>query len=227
MNDIWRILFFYKTLELTLAPTLMIWKYLLNDGQCMQWKAICVSVDSALTHMALVTQEWVAENFYDNISPNIWPPNTPTLNPLDYYMLSVVKREGNEHARNTKVYLKAARVRVMLKVIPAYKLYRLGHRDARWLWLTSMQRYCLTSRPRVRSHSLRALLHDSSKACITRKIRHLWLLELKLRRGCWKAGLARTWANTTLPWCPLANWSLDSDARRLTCAVYWNISASI
>ena len=29
-------------------------------------------------------QEWVANNLYDNITPNIWPPNSPDLNPLDY-----------------------------------------------------------------------------------------------------------------------------------------------
>ena len=35
-------------------------------------------------------QEWMDDNLYDQITPNIRPPNSPDLNPLDYYVWSVV-----------------------------------------------------------------------------------------------------------------------------------------
>ena len=61
----------------------------------------------------LQKQEWMADNPYDHITPNIWTPNSPDLNPLDYYVWSVVEKEVNEHPHNTKDYLKAAIVRAM------------------------------------------------------------------------------------------------------------------
>ena len=64
----------------------------------------------------LQKQEWIAENLYDHISPNIWPPNSPDLNLLDYYVWSVVEKEVNEHPHNTKDYLKAVIVRVMSNI---------------------------------------------------------------------------------------------------------------
>ena len=32
----------------------------------------------------------MADNLYDHINPNIWPPNSLDLNPLDNYVWSVV-----------------------------------------------------------------------------------------------------------------------------------------
>ena len=53
------------------------------------------------------------DNPYDHINPNIWPPNSPDLNPLDYYAWSIVEKGVNEHPHNTKDPLKAVIVRVM------------------------------------------------------------------------------------------------------------------
>jgi transposase len=72
--------------------------------------------DSAPSHKAKLTQEWMAENFHDHITPNIWPPNSPDLNPLDYYVWSVVEREVNEHPHTTKESLKAAILRIMTNI---------------------------------------------------------------------------------------------------------------
>ena len=55
----------------------------------------------------------MADNLYDHIVPNIWPPNSPDLNPLDYYVWSVVEKDVNEYGHDTKDSLKAAIVRVM------------------------------------------------------------------------------------------------------------------
>lgn len=69
--------------------------------------------DSAPAHKAQNTQEWLADHFYDHITPNLWPPNSPDLNPLDYYVWGVVERDVNKHPHNTKDSLKASIVRVM------------------------------------------------------------------------------------------------------------------
>ena len=53
--------------------------------------------DSAPSHISQAMQEWMAENFHDHITPNIWPPNSPDLHPLDYYVCSVVERGVSEY----------------------------------------------------------------------------------------------------------------------------------
>ena len=55
----------------------------------------------------------MGDNLYDEITTNIWPPNSPVLNPLDYYVWSVVGKEVNEYSNNTKDSLKAVIVRVI------------------------------------------------------------------------------------------------------------------
>lgn len=64
--------------------------------------------DSAPSHKAMATQDWMAENFHDHITPNLWPPSSPDLNPLDYYVWGVVEREINKHPHNTISSLKDA-----------------------------------------------------------------------------------------------------------------------
>ena len=29
---------------------------------------------------------WLSENFHDHMTPNMWPPNSPDFNPMDYYV---------------------------------------------------------------------------------------------------------------------------------------------
>lgn len=50
----------------------------------------------------------MADNFCDPVTPNLWPPSSPDLNPLNYYAWGVVEREGNNGLHNTKDSLKAA-----------------------------------------------------------------------------------------------------------------------
>ena len=40
--------------------------------------------DSAPSYTAHTTQEWMANNFHDHITPNMWPPSSPDVNPLDH-----------------------------------------------------------------------------------------------------------------------------------------------
>ena len=53
------------------------------------------------------------DNLYDHIALNIWPLNSPDLDPLDYFVWCIVEKEVNEHPHNTKDSLKAAIVRLM------------------------------------------------------------------------------------------------------------------
>ena len=42
--------------------------------------------DSAPAHAARKTQKWLEDNFFDHVTPDMWPPNSPDCNPLDYYV---------------------------------------------------------------------------------------------------------------------------------------------
>lgn len=69
--------------------------------------------DSAPAHKARTTQDWMATHLHDHITPNLWPPNSPDLNPLDYYTWGIVEREANRHPHTTIGSVKAAISRVM------------------------------------------------------------------------------------------------------------------
>ena len=49
----------------------------------------------------------LTESFCDHITPNIWPPNLPDWNPLDYYVWGEVEGETNKTLSNTLDKLKA------------------------------------------------------------------------------------------------------------------------
>ena len=66
------------------------------DRQCAQWPCVTrpyvFQQDSAPLQKSQAMQEWMAENVHDHITPNIWPTNSPDLNPLDYDVWSIVER---------------------------------------------------------------------------------------------------------------------------------------
>ena len=72
--------------------------------------------DSAPSHKAMTTQDWMSENLHDYITPNMWPSSSPDLNPLDYYVWGIVERETNKHSHNTLDFLRAAITRVMTHI---------------------------------------------------------------------------------------------------------------
>ncbi|CAB3237907.1 unnamed protein product [Arctia plantaginis] len=72
--------------------------------------------DSAPSHKAMTTQDCMSENLHDHITPNLWPPSSPDLNPLDFYVWSVVERDTNKHPHNTLESLKATITRVMTQM---------------------------------------------------------------------------------------------------------------
>ena len=56
----------------------------------------------------MTTLDWMSEKLHDHITPNIWPPSSPDLNPLDYYVCGVVERETNKHPFDTLDYLRSS-----------------------------------------------------------------------------------------------------------------------
>ncbi|CAB3226072.1 unnamed protein product [Arctia plantaginis] len=72
--------------------------------------------DSAPSHKAMTTQDCMSENLHDHITPNLWPPSSPDLNPLDFYVWGVVERDTSKHPHNTLESLKATITRVMTQM---------------------------------------------------------------------------------------------------------------
>jgi len=46
-------------------------------------------------------------------TPNMWPPSSPDLNPLNFYVWSIVERKTNKHPHKKLDSLRAAITRVM------------------------------------------------------------------------------------------------------------------
>ena len=79
--------------------------------------------DNAPAHTGRLVQDWLAENglmFWDK---NLWPPNSPDLNPLDYFVWSVVERESNK-SRHANIESLAKAIRLGFKNIDRDTLKR-------------------------------------------------------------------------------------------------------
>ena len=66
-----------------------------NDWRCV-WQQ-----DSTPFHTSGKSQKWLSVNFSDYTSPNVWPPNSPDLNPMDYYAWGAVEIDANRRASTT------------------------------------------------------------------------------------------------------------------------------
>ena len=51
------------------------------------------------------SKKWLLTNFSVYTSPNVWPPNSPDLNPMDYYVWGAVEKDTNCCASTTKAQL--------------------------------------------------------------------------------------------------------------------------
>ncbi|KAL1116751.1 hypothetical protein AAG570_005223 [Ranatra chinensis] len=67
------------------------------DGRPYVWQQ-----DSAPCHTSGKNQKWLSENFYDSTSPNVWPPNSPDPNPMDYFVWGAVEKDTDRPPSNTK-----------------------------------------------------------------------------------------------------------------------------
>ncbi|UYV77598.1 hypothetical protein LAZ67_15001667 [Cordylochernes scorpioides] len=72
--------------------------------------------DSAPAHKAKKTQSWLTLNVPSHWGPDIWPPNSPDCNPLDYYVWGVVERDVNEAPHTTIQSVKKAVHTVMTQM---------------------------------------------------------------------------------------------------------------
>ena len=61
--------------------------------------------DSAPAHKSKVPQAWFQKECYDFVSFSHWPPSSPDLNPLDYFVWSYVENITNMTSHNTKASL--------------------------------------------------------------------------------------------------------------------------
>ena len=73
--------------------------------------------DSAPCHTSGKSQKWLSENFYDFISPNVWPPNSPDLNPMDYFVWGAVEKDTNCTSSNTKAQL-MDKIKTVFEALP-------------------------------------------------------------------------------------------------------------
>lgn len=64
--------------------------------------------DSAPAHSSRLTQAWMYQNLHSHWSPDLWPPNSPDCNPLDYYFWGVIEGKVNEFKHASLDDLKAA-----------------------------------------------------------------------------------------------------------------------
>ena len=79
--------------------------------------------DSAPYHTASKTIKWLAANFNDFTAPNVWPPNSPDLNPMDYFVWGAVDRDTNRTSSNTKAEL-MAKIRSVFGALPCETVAR-------------------------------------------------------------------------------------------------------
>ena len=61
--------------------------------------------DSAPTHKSKETQAWLQKECYDFVLFSHWPPSSPDLNPLDYFVWSSIKNITNMTSHDTKASL--------------------------------------------------------------------------------------------------------------------------
>jgi len=64
--------------------------------------------DGAPVHTSHLVQNWLSDNVDMFWSKEFWPPNSPDLNPLDFYVWSVVERVTNKSRHPNVALLRAA-----------------------------------------------------------------------------------------------------------------------
>ena len=75
--------------------------------------------DSAAAHKSKETQAWLQKECYDFVPFFHWPPSSPDLNPLDYFLWAYVKNITKMTSHNTKDSLITAIRRLFVKFLPA------------------------------------------------------------------------------------------------------------
>ncbi len=58
--------------------------------------------DSAACHTFRKIQKWFGKQFFNFTTSDVWPPTSPYLNPMDFFVWSAFERDTNRTACNTK-----------------------------------------------------------------------------------------------------------------------------
>ena len=90
------------------------WCYQVVGGRPWVWQQ-----DTVPAHKSKETQAWLQKERYDFVPFSNWPPSSPDLNPLDYFVWSYVENITNMTLHNTKASLIAAIRRVLAELPPA------------------------------------------------------------------------------------------------------------
>jgi hypothetical protein len=61
--------------------------------------------DPAPSHVFNRSIKWLKDHFYDLVSKDCWPPSSPDLNPLDYFVWGYLGTQTNGCAHTTKASL--------------------------------------------------------------------------------------------------------------------------
>ena len=72
--------------------------------------------DSELAHKSKEAQAWLQKECYNFVPFSHWPPSSPDLNPLDYFVWSYIENITNMTSHNTKASLIAAIRQVFAKL---------------------------------------------------------------------------------------------------------------
>ena len=75
--------------------------------------------ESAPVHKSKETHAWLQKECYDFVPFSHWPPSSPDLNPLDYFIWSYVENITNMTSHNTKASLIAVICRLFTELLPA------------------------------------------------------------------------------------------------------------
>ena len=68
---------YLKVLEMPVLP----WIHKVAAGRPHVWQQ-----DSAPCHTSRKTQLWLSNNFINFVPPDVWPPNSLDLNPMDFFV---------------------------------------------------------------------------------------------------------------------------------------------
>ena len=90
------------------------WRNQVAGGRPSVWQQ-----DSTPVHKSKETQAWLQKECYDFVPFFHWPPSSPDLNLLDYFVWSYVENITNMTSHNTKASLIVAIRRVFPELSPA------------------------------------------------------------------------------------------------------------
>ena len=64
--------------------------------------------DSAPCHVSHRAMAWIEEHAYDCVTKDMWPPSSPDLNPMDYFVWGYLESRVNRRPHTTKASLIAS-----------------------------------------------------------------------------------------------------------------------